>query len=37
MISIAIYEQVETLNYAEAHILSGGLLIFLLSPCVQFI
>ena len=28
MISIAIYEQVETLNYAEAHILSGGLLIF---------
>ena len=27
MISIAIYEQVETLNYAQAHILSGGLLI----------
>ncbi|MEC8058627.1 MAG: molybdate ABC transporter permease subunit [Pseudomonadota bacterium] len=26
VISIAIYEQVETLNYAEAHILSGGLI-----------
>ena len=25
VISIAIYEQVETLNYAQAHILSGGL------------
>jgi len=28
VISIAIYEHVETLNYAEAHILSAGLLIF---------
>ena len=28
VISIAIYEQVETLNYAEAHILSAGLLVF---------
>ncbi len=26
VISIAIYEQVETLNYAEAHIFSGGLI-----------
>lgn len=28
VISIAVYEHVETLNYAEAHLLSGGLLIF---------
>jgi len=28
VISIAIFEQVETLHYAEAHILSAGLLIF---------
>jgi len=28
VISIAIYEQVETLNYQSAHILSAGLLIF---------
>ena len=28
VISIAIYEHVETINYAEAHILSAGLLIF---------
>jgi molybdate transport system permease protein len=28
VISIAIYEQVETLNYTEAHILSSGLLVF---------
>jgi len=28
VLSIAIYEHVETLNYAEAHILSAGLLIF---------
>ncbi|MGK2942324.1 MAG: molybdate ABC transporter permease subunit [Immundisolibacter sp.] len=28
VISIAIYEQVETLNYAQAHLLSGGLLVF---------
>jgi len=28
VISIAIFEQVETLNYAEAHILSAGLLVF---------
>ena len=28
VISIAIYEQVETINYADAHLLSGGLLIF---------
>ncbi len=28
VISIAIYEQVETLNYGEAHILSAGMLIF---------
>jgi molybdate transport system permease protein len=28
VISIAIFEQVETLNYSEAHILSAGLLIF---------
>ena len=28
VISIAIYEQVETLNYREAHILSAGLLGF---------
>lgn len=28
VISIAIYEQVETLNYAQAHILSAGLLVF---------
>tara|TARA_B100000900_G_scaffold387068_1_gene378003 strand:+ start:948 stop:1619 length:672 start_codon:yes stop_codon:yes gene_type:complete len=27
VISIAIYEQVETLNYTQAHILSGGLLV----------
>ena len=32
VISIAIYEQVETLRYAEAHILSAGLVIF--SFCV---
>ena len=28
VLSIAIYEHVETLNYAEAHILSAGLLVF---------
>ncbi len=28
VISIAIYEQVETLNYSEAHVLSIGLLVF---------
>jgi len=28
VLSIAIYEHVETLNYAEAHILSAGLLLF---------
>ncbi len=28
VVSIAIYEHVETLNYAQAHILSGGLLLF---------
>jgi molybdate transport system permease protein len=28
MISIAIYEQVETIRYADAHVLSAGLLIF---------
>lgn len=28
VISIAIYEHVETINYADAHLLSGGLLIF---------
>ncbi len=28
VISIAIYEQVETLRYAEAHVLSAGMLIF---------
>ena len=28
VISIAIYEHVETLEYAEAHVLSAGLLIF---------
>ncbi len=28
MISIAIYEHVETINYADAHTLSAGLLVF---------
>lgn len=28
VISIAIYEHVETINYADAHLLSGGLLVF---------
>ena len=28
VLSIAIYEHVETLNYAEAHVLSAGLLMF---------
>jgi molybdate transport system permease protein len=28
VISIAIYEHVETLRYAEAHVLSLGLLVF---------
>jgi molybdate transport system permease protein len=28
VISIAIYEHVETINYASAHVLSAGLLIF---------
>ena len=28
VVSIAIYEQVETLQYAEAHLLAGGLLVF---------
>jgi molybdate transport system permease protein len=28
VISIAIYEHVETINYAEAHALSAGLLLF---------
>jgi len=31
VISIAIYEQVETLNYADAHLLSVGLLVFSLA------
>jgi len=31
VISIAIYEQVETLNYTDAHILSVGLLLFALA------
>jgi len=31
VISIAIYEHVETIRYAEAHILSAGLLIFSFS------
>jgi molybdate transport system permease protein len=35
VISIAIYEHVETLNYAEAHLLSAGLLLF--SFAVLFI
>jgi len=28
VISIAIYEHVETLNYTDAHILSAGMLLF---------
>ena len=28
VISIAIYEHVETLNYGDAHLLSAGLLVF---------
>lgn len=28
VVSIAIYEHVETLNYADAHVLAGGLLVF---------
>ena len=28
VVSIAIYEQVETLNFAAAHLLSAGLLVF---------
>jgi molybdate transport system permease protein len=28
VISIAIYEHVETLDYAQAHVLSAGLLVF---------
>jgi molybdate transport system permease protein len=28
VISIAIYEHVETLNYAQAHMLSAGLMVF---------
>lgn len=28
VISIALYEQVETLDYAQAHVLAGGLLVF---------
>ena len=28
VISIAIYEHVETINYADAHVLSAGLLVF---------
>ena len=28
VISIAIYEHVESLNYAEAHVLSAGLIVF---------
>lgn len=31
VISIAIYEHVETMNYAEAHILSAGLIVFAFS------
>jgi molybdate transport system permease protein len=31
VISIAIYEHVETMNYAEAHILSAGLMVFAFS------
>jgi molybdate transport system permease protein len=38
MISIAIYEQVETLNYAQAHILSGGLLTFsFIALCTVYV
>jgi molybdate transport system permease protein len=28
VVSIAIYEHVETLNYADAHVLSAGMLVF---------
>ena len=28
VVSIAIYENVETLNYGDAHLLAGGLLVF---------
>lgn len=31
VISIAIYEHVETMNYAEAHVLSAGLIVFAFS------
>lgn len=34
VISIAIYEQVETLNYADAHVLSLGLVIFALAALI---
>jgi molybdate transport system permease protein len=39
VVSIAIYEDVETLNYAEAHVLSAGLLIFsfLVLLCVYVV
>ena len=38
VISIAIYESVETLNYTEAHLLSAGLLVFSFSVllCVYY-
>ena len=36
VISIAIYESVETLDYEQAHLLSVGLLIFLFRPCSVF-
>ena len=36
VISIAIYESVETLDYAQAHLLSVGLLIFSFRPCSVF-
>ena len=28
VLSVAIYEQVEALQYSEAHVLSGGMLVF---------
>tara|TARA_B100000927_G_C16425834_1_gene453404 strand:+ start:125 stop:796 length:672 start_codon:yes stop_codon:yes gene_type:complete len=38
VISIAIYEQVETLNYTQAHILSGGLLVLAFaSLCTVYV
>ena len=38
VISIAIYEQVETLNYAQAHMLSGGLIVMsFIALCVVYL